>query len=107
MIEEVINNIIEAEEKADNIIKESQQKSKEIVAKAKEDAANLIETNKKSVQMEITQKTNAAFGKASTDAQIAIENCQKQADALEETSKKNREKAIEYIIGSMTTKYAK
>ena len=39
MVEEVINNIIEAEDKAEAIIKESQVRSKEIVAKAKEDAA--------------------------------------------------------------------
>ena len=33
MVEEVINNIIEAEDKAEAIIKESQVRSKEIVAK--------------------------------------------------------------------------
>ncbi len=107
MIEEVINNIIEAEERADNIIKESQVKSKEIVAKAKEDAAELIEREKKSVQMDLAQKSNAAFAKAGTDAKIAVEKCEEEAKALEQTSKKNIDKAIDYIIGSMTEKYGK
>ena len=107
MIEEVINNIIEAEERADNIIKESQIKSKEIVAKAKEDAANIIENKKKSVQMELAQKSNEAFAKAGSDAHKAIEACEKEAALLEEAASKNIDKAIDYIIGSMTAKYDK
>ena len=107
MVEEVINNIIEAEQKADNIIKESQVRSKEIVAKAKEDAINIVEEGKKSVQLSIAQKNNAAFAKASTDAKQAIDDCELQAQELEKVAQKNEKKAIDYIIGRMISKYDK
>ena len=107
MVEEVINNIIEAEDKAEAIIKESQVRSKEIVAKAKEDAATLIESEKKKVQLAIAQKTNEAFSEAGIAAQKAIEESEKQAEEITKAAQKNVDKAIEFIIGSMTQKYGK
>ena len=107
MVEEVINNIIEAEEKADSIIKESQVRSKEIIAKAKDDAATLVESEKKKVQLTIAQKSNEAFSEAALAAQKAIEESEKQAADISKASQKNVDKAIEFIIGSMTQKYGK
>ncbi len=107
MVEEVINNIIEAEEKAEAIIKESQVRSKEIIAKAKDDAAVLVENEKKKVQLTIAQKTKEAFSEAGLAAQKAIEESEKQAADISKASQKNVDKAIEFIIGSMTQKYGK
>lgn len=107
MVEEVINNIIEAEEKAEAIVKESQVRSKEIIAKAKEDAAILVESEKKRIQLELIQKENEAFAEAGTAANKAIAECEKQSEEMEAKAKKNVDKAVDYIIGSMTKKYGK
>ena len=107
MVEEVINNIIEAEEKAEAIQKESQVRSKEIIAKAKEDAANLIESEKKKVQLAVAQKTNEASSEAAIAAQKAISDSEKEAEEMAKKAQKNVDKAIEFVIGSMTQKYGK
>ncbi len=107
MVEEVINNIIEAEEKADNIIKESQVRSKEIIAKAKDDAASLLDSEKKRIQLEVLQKANVAQAGAENAARKAVEECTQKADDMAKDAIKNKEKAIEFIIGSMNEKYAK
>ena len=107
MVEEVINNIIEAEEKAEAIVKESQVRAKEIIAKAKDDAATLVEADKNRVHLELAQKSNAAFSAAGIAAAKAIEDCEKEANDMAKKAEKNIDKAIDYIIGSMTTKYGK
>ena len=107
MVEEVINNIIEAEEKAEAIVKESQLRAKEIVAKAKEDATILVESEKKKVQLALAQKENEAFSQAGTAANKAIADCEAQAEEMAKKAQKNIDKAVEYIVGSMTQKYGK
>ena len=107
MVEEVINNIIEAEEKAEAIQKESQVRSKEIIAKAKEDAAILVESEKKKVQLAIAQKMNEAFSEAGIEAKQSFEESEKQAEEITKKAEKNVNKAIEFVIGSMTQKYGK
>jgi len=107
MIEEVINNIIEAEQKADDIIKESQIKSKEMIANAKEQAAVLVDSEKKRILLENAKKENEAQAKAEEDARGEVEACEKQANDMVAKAKKNSDKAIKFIIGEMTTKYGK
>ncbi len=107
MVEEVINNIIEAEQKADNIIKESQVRAKEIIAKAKDDAAILLDSEKKRVQLEISQKANVAHAGAENAARKDVEECTEKANEMAKEAIKNKDKAIEFIIGSMNEKYAK
>ena len=105
MIEEVIGNIIEAENKADTIIKESQIKAKEMVAKAKDVAVVAVEEEKKRVEIDLTNEYNNAVAKAEEMYRSKLEEVANDADKLNKNAQKNVEKSIEYIVGRLTSKY--
>lgn len=65
MIEEVINSIVSAEEKADNIEKEARHKARDIITKAEQEAQEIIKKEEKAVAEDIK--------KAEEDAEVIIE----------------------------------
>ena len=105
MIEEVIGNIIEAETKADAIIKASQSEAKEMITKAKEISVVAIEEEKKRVEIDLQNEYNNALAKAKEIAREKLASTEAEADALNKKAEKNVDKSIEYIVGRMTAKY--
>lgn len=65
MIEEVINSIVSAEEKAEKIEKEAKQKAKDMILAAEQEAQDIIKEEEESIAFDIK--------KAEEDAQVIIE----------------------------------
>lgn len=105
MVEEIINNIIQAEEQAENIVKDSQNKAREMVAQAKDISIAMLEDETKRVDSEIQAMVNDARAKADREAQDVIANCEKEAQAMEDKAKANEGAALDFIIGRMMSKY--
>ena len=105
MIEEVIGNIIEAENKEDAIIKDSQIESKEMIAKAKEVSVFAIEEEKKRIEIDLQNDYNNAVAMANEIAREKLASVEAEADALNKKAEKNIDKSIEYIVGRMAVKY--
>lgn len=105
MIKEVIDNIIQAEKTSEEIVKDSQVQAKEAVVKAKNIAEAMLDDEKKRVKSEIDAMINEAVLKSGTQAKQAISECEKKADEIVENAKKNFDKAQEFIVRSMISKY--
>ncbi len=105
MIEEVIGNIIDAENKADSIIKDSQVKAKEMVAKAKDVSVVAVEEEKKRIEIDLTNEYNNAVAKSEEMYRTKLEEVAAQADKQNKNAQKNMDKSIEYVIGRLTSKY--
>ena len=105
MIEEVISNIIQAEKSAEEMIKQAQIQSKEMVANAKDVSIAMIEDEKKRVKSEVDSIINEALLKSEELSRAELEKCEENAQKLESIAKNNKDKAVDYIIRSITKKY--
>lgn len=105
MIEEMIDNIISAEEKAQTIIKESVNKSNEIVNNAHKQAAALVEKAKDD-EYESEQK---AIAKGERDGEkrhsANLAKAQKQAEEMPLALQEKRKEVADCIIKELKSRY--
>ncbi len=105
MIEEMIDNIIAAEDKAQNIIKESVNKSNEIVNNAQKQAVQIVEKAKDD-QYESEQK---AIAKGESEGQkrhkANIANAQKQAEEMPLALQAKKKEVTDCIIQELKSRY--
>ena len=105
MIEEMIDNIISAEEKAQTIIKESVNKSNEIVNDAHKQAAQLVE-KAKDAQYESEQK---AISKGEKDGEkrhtANLAKARKQAEEMPLAFETKKKEVTDCIIKELKSRY--
>ena len=105
MIEEMIDSIIEAEDKAQEIVKASVNESNNIVNEAKVKADAMI-VNAKDEQYAKEQSSIEAGEKKGAELRLnQLEEAQKQADAMTATLEKNKKKVTASIIKELKGKY--
>lgn len=107
MIEEMIDNIISAEDKAQEIIKDSVNKSNDIVNAAQKQAKEMIEKAKDD-EYELEQKAVAkgeSEGAKRHKANLA--KAQKQVDAMPELLQNKKQEIVDCIIQGLKSKYDK
>ena len=102
MIEEMIQNILEAEDKAKQIVKESVIQSKDIVKTAKESTIDIQRAVNKELKDKIDEATVNANYVAERVRKDMIDDCEKANNHLKELSIKNKSEAIDFILGSLT-----
>ena len=104
MIEEMIDNIIAAEDKAQEIIKNSVNKSNDIVNNAQKQAKEMIEKAKDD-EYALEQKAiekGEAEGAKRHKANMA--KAQKQADAMNELLENKKQEIVDCIIQGLKSK---
>lgn len=105
MIEEMIGSIIEAEDKAQEIVKASVNESNNIVNEAKVKADAMI-LSAKDAQYAKEQSAVEAGEKKGAELRIAqLEDAQKQADEMISALEKNKKKVTASIIKELKGKY--
>ena len=102
MIEEMIQNILEAEEKAKQIVKESITQSKDIVKTAKEHTVEIDHLVNKELKDKIGEATVNANYVAERVRKDMLDDCNKNNAHLKELAEKNKTQAIDFILGSLT-----
>lgn len=105
MIEEMIDSIIEAEDKAQEIVKASVNESNNIVSEAKVKADAMI-VNAKDEQYSKEQSAIEAGEKKGAELrQAQLEEAKKQAEAMINALEKNKKKVTASIIKELKGKY--
>ena len=105
MIEEMIDSILQAEDKAQEIVKASVNESNDIVNEAKVKASAMV-LNAKDEQYAKEQEAIQAGEKKGQEERLAqLEEAQKQAEAMTATLEKNKKKVLTSIIKELKGKY--
>lgn len=105
MIEEVINSIIEAENKANDIEKEAKLKSREILQKAELDALEIVKDEKDSVMKDIQKTELDALAISNKNNKKILDKALNDASKLREDVYKNMLKAKDIIKKGILKKY--
>lgn len=105
MIEEMIDSIIEAEDKAQEIVKASVNESNNIVSEAKVKANAMILSAKDEQYAKEQRAVEDGENKGAELRSAQLEEAQKQADAMIATLEKNKKKVTASIIKELKGKY--
>ena len=105
MIEEMIDSIIEAEDKAQEIVKASVNESNNIVSEAKVKAAALVASAKDDQYAKEQSAIEAGENKGAEMRAAQLKEAQEQADAMIATLEKNKKKVTTSIIKELKGKY--
>ncbi|MDE6275128.1 MAG: hypothetical protein K2M75_01175 [Clostridia bacterium] len=105
MIEEMIDSIIEAEDKAQEIVKASVNESNNIVSEAKVKVEAMVVGAKDEQYAKEQSAIEAGEKKGAELRAIQLEEAQKQADAMIAALEKNSKKVITSIIKELKGKY--
>ena len=105
MIEEMIDSIIEAEDKAQEIVKASVNESNNIVSEAKVKANSMVLSAKDEQYAKEQAAIEAGESKGEELRVAQLEEAQKQADAMIATLEKNKKKVTASIIKELKGKY--
>jgi vacuolar-type H+-ATPase subunit H len=98
MVEEIINSIIEAENKAEEIKKHAVIEARELVAKVEEKAENIRKTAEKECKIRFKESMAKALESVEKDALIIIEAGKDKAEQIKKEAEKNIEKATDKIL---------
>lgn len=105
MIDDILKDIRDAEDKADEIIRDANQKGKDIVAKAESDAG----AQKRAMLKECKEDRKTATDKATSNALLKREEILKKgkaaADDVVEQKKADVEKASDELVKELLGKY--
>ena len=105
MIEEMIDSIIQAEDKAQELVKASVNESNNIVSEAKIKADAMIVSAKDEQYVKEQEAIAAGEKKGQELKQAQLDEAQKQADAMIATLEKNKKKVTASIIKELKGKY--
>ena len=105
MIEEMIDSIIQAEDKAQELVKASVNESNNIVNEAKIKAQAMIVSAKDEQYAKEQEAVEAGEKKGQELRAAQLEEAQKQADAMTATLDKNKKKVMTSIIKELKGKY--
>ena len=105
MIEEMIDSIIQAEDKAQELVKASVNESNNIVNEAKIKAQAMIVSAKDEQYAKEQEAVEAGEKKGQELRAAQLEEAQKQPDAMNATLDKNKKKVMTSIIKELKGKY--
>lgn len=106
MIEELVTSIIDAEKKADEIVKDSNQRAKNILIDAENKAGDIMKDCTKAIHDELARVEAESKGLAEEEYSEIIFVAHNKCKELEDMAKKNEKEAIKFISGRLSGKYA-
>lgn len=101
MIEEIIADIVLAEQKASDMNKQASAQAKAIIFEAQEQANIIIENSKKIVSESISNANANASVEATKRANENEKEVKKTIESYQQRAAKNSKKAIDFIIKSL------
>lgn len=107
MIQEVIDSIVEAENRAETMVKDAVAAAKDEVAKASSQAEEKVAQAK--LRAKAIEKENALNAQKTAQEEYKKALCEneKKITSLAKQTQNNKDKAIEVIIGRIEEKYAR
>lgn len=106
MIEQLISDIIEAENKGDNIIRDGAVKAKEIVLNANKAISDIEKKTQEEIKNLDNKNKAEAEKEAEAKSKIIINAGMETAEGIKKLAEKNKQEAIDVIVGRMKKKYA-
>lgn len=101
MINEVINSILEAEERADQIVKNANAEAKAKLAAAEEKAGIIREEAQKTAREEKLAVISKANAEADELYEKMIKDAEESALEIKKNAEKNKQKAVDLIVGGI------
>jgi vacuolar-type H+-ATPase subunit H len=101
MIKDVITSILEAEKKAEEIIKDANAKASDMISRAKIEAEDMNKEIKEKLYALEEEKYARAQEEGSAEAEKIISEGKEAAAQLELAANKNYAKAEDFIIGRL------
>jgi vacuolar-type H+-ATPase subunit H len=101
MIKDVITSILEAEKKAEEIIKDANAKASDIVSRAKIEAENINRETREKLYACEEKKYAEAQQEGSAEAEKIINKGKEAAAQLELTANKNYSRAADFVMGRL------
>ena len=98
---EVIKNIVEAENEIDSIKAQAQAKAQKIISDAKAQADTLIADVRRSAKSDQKTAVEKAVEGTKPEVEKIMTDALKVCDEVKNTADKNREKAVEAVIGKV------
>jgi len=98
MVEEIINSIIEAENKAEKIKKHAVVEARELVAKEEENLENKRKAAEKECKDRFKKNMAKSFEAAEEDARLIIKAGEETAKEIQKEAEKNIDKATDRIL---------
>ncbi len=95
----ILKDIAEAEEKAEQMEAQAQQRAKEIVAAARTEAAALLDNATEEAEREAREIVKASEKEAFLDIERMRSQIRNQCDSIRENSGKRLPEAVDFIIG--------
>jgi V/A-type H+-transporting ATPase subunit G/H len=95
----ILKDIAGAEEKAELMEAQAQQKAKEIVAAARTEAAALLDNAMEEAEREAREIVKASEKEASLDIEQMRSHTRSQCDSIRENSGRRLQEAVDFIIG--------
>jgi len=101
MVEEVVNTILEAEDKAEEIKKQAKAEAKKIVEEATASSNAFRELQMKKYKVDVNQAKSVSTVSADEVYAKIIEKGSFQVTAAEEAANKNMDRAVKEIVRSI------
>lgn len=105
MLDDVIKSIVEAEDKAEKIIKKSNVDSKAIVLEAREKAAEILDQANNKIKSDRTDALNGANLRINDKTKIILDKAEKTSLGLKTQCFKNMIKAEKFITKEFKERY--
>ena len=104
MLKEIVDSIIDAEKSAEQQIAKAQEQSKTILFEAQTKADEIAEKSAAENKMLIKSLEDKASAKADEQAAKVLADGKKQADEDIIKFNKNKDKAVDFVIGRLVDK---
>lgn len=105
MLQNVINSIIDAEDKAEVIVKDATQQAKDNYMKAKTESEKMVKDNSKQLKAEYRGLLEEANKLADAEYDNIIESGEVSAKELLESSDQKINDAAKFVAGRLLEKY--
>lgn len=105
MINEVINSIIEAEKKAEEMVATAYARSKEILSDAEAKKLAIAQAVKERTKLQVKEILDAGEAEAESAALEVIGKGEAEASAQFVEGMEKSQEALSYIVGRMLSKY--
>ncbi|MCI8729444.1 MAG: hypothetical protein HFK07_06460 [Clostridia bacterium] len=106
MIDELVNSIIDAENRAEEIIKAARKEAKEIAVSTSDEIESMKKESELSIRVELKNNENEGLGRAEEEYSKIIYASHVESEEIQKRAEKNMVKAREYVAGRLLEKYA-
>lgn len=102
MVEEIVNNIIEAEDRAAEIVKNAREEAKAIVSEAQKNSENRRAAFVKESRAAMVEKERQAAEKGRAAYDALLQSGREEAATLGEKYRENMESTAETVVAAIT-----